>query len=99
MQLPLVSSTDSAITQLSTKWKAILDPVIANPLTQGQQISSISLAANVPTTVYHSLGQAPQGWFPVDNQASANVWRTQPFNNKTITLEASADTVISIWIY
>lgn len=99
MQLPLVNTQDQALSQLSTKWKAILDPVLANTLVQGQQIDGITLTSGQPQAVYHSLGQIPQGWIVVDTNASANIWRSQPFNAKTITLEASNNTTISIWIY
>lgn len=85
--------------QASTQWPSTLDPIIANPLLGGQQIDSIILLSGVQNMINHSLGQAPQGWFPVDKNAAANVFRTQPFNSKTITLEADANVTISIWIY
>jgi hypothetical protein len=85
--------------QADPKWAAQLDPLLANPLVNGRQIDDITLVANTPQIVYHSLGQLPQGWVVVDTNANAYIRRTQPFNTKTITLEASADAVISIWIY
>jgi hypothetical protein len=81
------------------KWAAALNAVLAVPLVSGQAISNIILPATTPTVVYHSLDQIPNGWFLIDNTANAVIWRTQPFNSKSITLEASAKTTISIWIY
>lgn len=85
--------------QASNQWPATLNPVIASPLINGQQIDSIQLLSGGPNNIYHSLGQLPQGWFVVDKTSHADVIRTQPFNQNTITLEADADCKISIWIY
>ncbi len=85
--------------QAAPRWASQLNPIIKNPLVTGQQINNILLLASIPTTIYHSLGQAPQGWIVVDNMVNAYIIRTQPFNAKSITLQSSADTTISIWIY
>lgn len=85
--------------QAAPKWSSQINPLLALPLVNGQQISGIILAAGVPLVIYHSLGQLPQGWFVVDNIANSYIIRTQPFNSKTITLESSANTTIAIWIY
>jgi len=81
------------------KWAAAINPVLAQPILNGQQIDSIALTASKAQAINHGLQQFPQGWFVVDNIANAVIWRTQPFNTTTITLEASATTTISIWIY
>jgi hypothetical protein len=91
LRLPLI--------QMQSQWKSLLDPLIANPITNGLQIDGITLVANTPLIVNHSLGQVPSGWFIVDNQTYAPVKRTQPFNTKTITLESNANCVVSIWIF
>lgn len=97
-QLPLIK-TSVDLPVLMPKWKSQLDPVLANILSNGQLIQGIILAANTPLNINHSLGQLPNGWFPTDQTGFANLKRTQPFNTKTITLEASANTTISIWIF
>ena len=79
-------------------WAAQLNPVIANPLVNGQLIQSISLVASTPLVIRHSLGQNPQGWLLTDTSADSTVWR-DAWNDKSITLEASADTTIGIWIF
>lgn len=80
-------------------WAQSLNPLLLNPLIQGQILSSISLAATTPKVISHGLGRQMVGWFVIDNTASATIWRTQPFNSKTITLEASAATTISLWVF
>lgn len=82
-----------------TKWGAQLNPVIANPIVQGLALYNIVLDANTPKTIPTTLSRMQLGWFPIDNTASCNVWRTQPFNSQNITLEASANTTISIWVF
>lgn len=82
-----------------TKWSATLNPIIALPILAGLQIDGINLKANKPQAINHLLQRIPQGWFVVDNTANTSIWRTQGFNPLTITLESSADTTISIWIF
>jgi hypothetical protein len=99
MQLPLPKTSDQNLSTTLTRWKSILDPVIADPLLSGLMVSGINLIASTPQVVNHSLSRNPLGWFLTDNTANSVVWRTQPFNNKTITLEASATTQVSIWVF
>lgn len=92
-------STRLPFSQMITRWASILNPVLANPMLSGNQIDNIVLVANTPLQINHKLSRLPQGWFVVDNIANTAVWRTQSFNPNTITLEASANTTISLWIY
>jgi hypothetical protein len=87
------------------RWASTLNPVINSvsnlsniPLLSGVQIDDISLIANIPKAVAHSLGFVPTGWFLVDSRSNGVVWRIA-WTAQTITLEASANITISIWIY
>ncbi len=82
-----------------TKWSGTLNPIIALPILSGNQITSIDLLANTPKVINHLLQRMPQGWFITDITSDSNVWRSASFTNLAITLEASADTTISFWIY
>lgn len=82
-----------------TKWAATLNPIISVPLLSGNLISDISLTASTPKAINHLLQQMPQGWFLVDNTANAVVWRAADFTTTTITLESSANTTISLWVF
>ena len=82
-----------------TVWAQQLNPVIANPIVQGVAITSVTLDANTPKTFSTTLNRMQQGWFLTDIMSAAKVWRTEAFNTTTITLEADADTTISIWVY
>lgn len=82
-----------------TKWSGTLNPIISLPILNGNQISSVILTATTPKVINHLLQRMPQGWFLTDNTGNAAIWRTAIFNDLTITLEASADTTISFWIF
>lgn len=80
-------------------WAQSLNPILINELLQGALISNIVLAATTPKTISHGLGRQMIGWFPVDNTASATIWRTSPLNSINLTLEASAATTIALWVF
>jgi len=82
-----------------TKWSSILNPIIAIPFLQGNAIENISLTASTPKAINHLLQRMPQGWILTDNTANAVIWRSKASTDLFITLESSADTVISIWVY
>ncbi len=82
-----------------TKWSSILNPILALPMLNGNQVDGIKLLANTPQAINHLLQRLPQGWFLFDNTADTAVWRTEAFNSLTITLESSLDTTISIWVF
>ena len=77
----------------------VLNPIISNIWLQGVQVSGLVMIANTPNSFNHGLGRAPKGWALVDNTASATIWRTQNFNSTSLTLESSANTTISVWIF
>lgn len=97
MPVPLVTGQSWEIS--NQLWSQILSPVINNPITQGQLMSGIALVSGTPKTLNHSLGRMMKGWFVVDNTTNSNVWRTQALNTQTLTLQASASTTISIWVF
>lgn len=81
------------------KWAQSINPILSLPIINGNIITGILLVANTPQAVNHLLQRTPQGWFLTDNSADSVVWRASPFNQLTLTLESSADTTISIWVF
>lgn len=98
MQLPLQQTTNSDLSKLQTKWKSILDPVIASPMVGVSVLPNISLA-NGTNVINHKLGQMQQGWFLVDIQGVATVYRNAPFNALTLSLHSSAAVTVSIGVF
>lgn len=99
MPLPFFKGLGQQFQLLQSQWAQALNPLLVNPLTLGLQLQPVSLAATTPLTINHLLGRVQQGYFITSQNASANIWQTQPFNNKTLTLEASAIVTISLWVY
>lgn len=83
----------------NTKWASILNPIIALAILNGNQINDINLTSHIPQSINHLLGRMQQGWLITDINSNAVIWRTQPFNQYSIVLEASADTTISLWVF
>jgi hypothetical protein len=92
-------STNLPFNLMITKWASILNPLIANILTQGMFIPGITLTASTPLTINHKLGAMMNGYIICGQNANAVIWFTKPFNNLTLTLESSANVTISIWVF
>lgn len=98
MALPLIQSSDQSLSLMQTKWKAQIDPILADPLSDASILTNVSLidGSNV---INHLLGRKQQGWFLVDQQGVASIYRSAPFNNLTLTLTSSAAVVVSIGVF
>lgn len=94
MSLPLKLNWEQA----QTRWKSQLDPIIANPITNPRILKNISLASG-NTTINHGLDQTQQGWYITDINGAATIYRSQPFNNKTLTLTSSAAVTVDIGVF
>ena len=94
MSLPLLQS----FALLQNQWKSILDPIVANPIVQGQQLTGVALTTSA-TTVPHKLGRVQQGWFITDVNAAATIYRTGSFNASNMVLTASAACTVNIWVF
>ncbi len=96
--LPLFKDPNVSFTLLQTKWKASLDPILANPILSGVQLNNVSLI-NGTTTFPHLLGRRQQGWFITDINGAASIFRPVTFNDKTLTLTSSAVVIVNLWVY
>jgi hypothetical protein len=94
MQLPLKLTFD----QLTTRWKSILDPVLSNSLNNCSILSNIPLVVG-SNTINHKLGQMQQGWFIVDINGVASIYRSAPFNDLTLTLTSNAAVTVSLGVF
>lgn len=98
MELPYLQSDNSVLNQLQTKWRSVLNPVIANELTNGFPIENVSLANGV-TVINHLLGRKMMGWFITDINGAATVYRSKALNDKTLTLTSNASVVVNLWVF
>lgn len=97
MALPL----HLTLPQTQTQWSAELNPVLSNPLINGQLLSAIKLS-NGQTTVNHKLGRKLQGWFIVGIDAPATIYDAQANNQTpqiTLSLVSNAVTTVTLWVF
>lgn len=97
--LPLFQkATDQNFSLMQTRWKSELDPILTNPLLEGVLLKNIALA-NGATVVNHFLGRVPLGYIIVDIDNVANIYRSQPFNDLSLTLASNAAVTVSLWVF
>jgi hypothetical protein len=83
---------------LQSSWRAIINPVLSNPLTNPRIIAGVKLVSGT-NVINHQLQAMQQGWVIADTTAAATIYRSQPFNDLTLTLVASAPTVVTLVVY
>ena len=91
-------STQLSFPQMLTKWSSILNPLIANPLNNVTVLPTVSLTTGV-NNVNHLLGRNPQGWFLIDIQGPAQIYRSAAYNPKTLVLTSDANVTVSIGVF
>jgi hypothetical protein len=98
MALPLIKDSDSNFQLMQTQWKAQLDPVLAKPLSRSNILANVALVNGV-NVINHLLGRVQQGWIVSDITAAAMIYRSQPFNNKTLTLTSNAACTVNLVVF
>lgn len=98
MSLPIFQSPSREMSLMQTEWASRLDPLIESPLSQGNFLKNVSLANGV-TVINHLLSRKQQGWFIIDVNGAATVYRSQPFNALTLTLTSNAAVVVSLYVF
>lgn len=98
MALPFIKTDNQQVDQLQTKWRSELNPLLAQPLSSANTLKGIALINGV-NTINHLLGRKQQGWIISDVDASAIIFRSQPFNDKTLTLTSNAACLVDLLVY
>lgn len=94
MQLPIKIPYELML----TKWASILNPLIELPMNQVSILKNISLA-NGQTKIPHLLGRKQQGWFLVDVNGAATIYRSQPLEGFFLYLTSNAAVTVSIGVF
>src|SRR6185295_6984518 len=81
-----------------TKWSSTLNPLLKNPITAGLLISDVNLSLG-DNVINHLLGRKMQGWFLIDVDQQAIIYRSAPLNAKTLTLNSNAQANVSLWVF
>lgn len=82
-------------------WASQINPVLANPLVQGQLLSNISVSSGA-NVINHKLGRKLQGYIVVLNSAAVTYYDSQSTNQTpdlTLILNASGSAVISLYVF
>lgn len=98
MSLPIFKNDDRDFQLMQTSWSSTINPVLSNPLSQGIFLKSVALISGV-NVINHRLGRTQQGWVLTDANASASVYRSQPFNNLTLTLTSDAVVTVNLYVF
>ena len=105
-----VQTTDRLINQLQSNIANAVNPLLAlgsfNPqwsrtFLAGNLIQKVSLTSGA-NSVVHNLGYSPTGWFITRIRSAATIYDTQDSNaqpTKTLTLNASANCTVDIFIF
>lgn len=98
MALPQIKGGDQTMQLMQTKWASELNPLLAKPLNKSLILKDVVLINGV-NTINHLLGRKPQGWIITDVDAVASIFRSQPFNDLTLTLTTNADCIVTLMVY
>ena len=101
MKLPLIQSQSSDLNLIQTKWKSVIDPMLANPMLYGRLVSGINLIVGA-NKINHLLGRNLIGWFIVGINGVANIYDTQASNQTpdlTLNLTSDAAVKVNLWVF
>lgn len=96
--LPIILSPFQDLTMMQTRWASILNPFLGSPINNANLLTGIKLI-NGTTVVNHLLSRQMQGWWIVDIDAAATVYRSAPFNAQTLTLISSAACTVNLGVF
>lgn len=85
----------------ATKWSSQLNPVLANPILQGQLLPELVVKSG-NNTINHGLGRALVGYIVVGNSAAVTFYDKQATNQRpdlTLILVASGAATINIYVF
>jgi hypothetical protein len=75
-----------------------LNPIISSPLSSAVILKDIVLI-NGSTTINHGLNRLMQGWFLVDINGAATIYRSALMNDLTLTLTSNAAVTVNIGVF
>ena len=97
----LVQTTDRNVNQLQQSIAQAVNPLLLNPVTQGNLLTGISLIAGT-NTINHGLNTILQGWIVVGINGVASIYDTQSSNpapGKTLILVSNAAVTVNLYVF
>lgn len=83
------------------KWAATLNPILGNPLVNGNILTGIVLKSGV-NTINHGLGRKLQGYVVILNSSASTFHDNQSTNqypDLTLVLNASGTATVSLYVF
>lgn len=83
------------------KWAASINPVLANPISQGLLIKGFVLATG-DNVINHGLGRQLQGYIVILKSANVTIYDKQQINQMpdlTLVLTASGAATVSLYVF
>lgn len=96
MATPLSSKLEWAFA--NPIWASTLNPIIASPLSSSSLLLKVPLNSGI-TVINHQLGRKMLGWWIVDINGAATIYRSQPLNDKTLTLTSNAAVTVNLGVF
>lgn len=96
--LPQFQTNIRELSQMQTQWGSQLNPILANPSSNMAILKNISLSTGT-NVINHLLDRTQQGWIITDINAAVTIYRSQPFNDKTLTLVSSGAATVSLGVF
>ncbi len=98
MSLPIYITQSKDLSLLQTNWASQLNPLLSKQITQGYLLTGIKLISGA-NSVNHLLDRQMVGWIIADIDSAATIYRSQPFNKKTLVLTSDAPATVAIWVF
>lgn len=105
MSLPALKKTRSEnvdVRRLEDAVDDVVRPLSSNPLLDGRLIEGVAITSGTTKLVDHGLGRAWRGWYVVDRNANANVYRdtaSRAEASRQLALLASATVTVTLWVF
>ena len=77
----------------------VLDEFVRRPENDTVLLEDEELTASTEKSINHGLGRTPRGWYIVDKDADANVYRSSASTSTQIKLTADANVTISLVVF
>lgn len=101
MALTQFQGGSKEFTMMQSQWAGQLNPLLAEPLLNGQHIKNVALAVG-ETAIAHGLGRAIQGWILTRVRAAANIYEPSTVVNRPdleFILATTATVTVDLYVY
>ena len=101
MSLPILQSTDTNLTAMQTRWAAVINPLLSQPLSQALLLNDLPVVSGT-NVINHKLGRKLQGYVVVGCNAAVTFHDSQASNSMpqlTLNLISSGTATINLLVF